>query len=86
MVINVGNRQNLMDNLNDGANYDGVVKTNTGESRGALDRLWSRDLHLSPAQVGPTGQHRLSRLYLPSLRSQLSRSQLAGETETWHIL
>ena len=35
MVINVGNRQNLMDNLNDGANYDHVVKTNTegGESK-----------------------------------------------------
>lgn len=37
MVINVGNRQNLMDNLNDGANYDDVVKTNTegGESLGS---------------------------------------------------
>ena len=36
MVINVGNRQTLMDNLNDGANYDHVVKNNTegGESKG----------------------------------------------------
>ena len=36
MVINVGNSQNLMDNLNS-ANYDDVVKTNTegGESLGS---------------------------------------------------